>query len=840
MAESGQGTKLSESPGSAETAIPGEDRLHPLPTSVAGRAPAPLETVRSATRRRNLPFFQGFLWRHALAEEQARGTLFVLFAVFLGSGAALYQVLSREPPTVPAIAALAVACLLAMRARRTGSSANSIPLLCAAFLAGFLAARFETLGGTVLLDGPVTTTVTGTVLEREIDEGGRVRYVVRVASTDEPELRRPPETVRLTASASHTPYSIGAAISGRARLSPPLGPAFPGGYDFARSAFAAGIGAYGFFYKAPEAVAGSDFRSAGLVGRIGSAVTSLRGFVSNRVRAVVSGDPGALIAALTVSDRRGISEATVETLRATGLAHILAISGLHMALAAGTFYLGLRKLTALFPALVERFPVKKAAAVAALAIATGYLAISGAGVATQRAWIMMSVMFVAVILDRPALTMRNVALAAIVIVLVSPSAVVSPGFQMSFAATVALIASYDAWSRYRSGSERARPPSRTFIPKLALTFLRGFSGLAMTSLVAGFATGLFAAWHFHRAAGLGLAANLIAMPLVSLVVMPSGLIAMLAMPFGLDRWPLIVMGKALEGVVAAARFVDGFGGDVMTGQIRAAAILLAGSGFLILTLLSSRVRLLGLVPIAAGLVLALPAFAPSPPSILVSEDGRLVGLVGGEAIATNAGRPSDFIFEQWRRAYRRDGHLSPITAVASGGDAAGSLSALAAQARRVPGRFICHSRSRCIALADGRLVAALGDPADFGAACDIADIVVLSVPIRTRRCYSGAYLVTARTLRETGALAIETSQADLRIVAALAGSIRPWTIQRWYDWRADSFTLPDAAAARAVSAKNDAERSVLLAGEADMTRPANAWSAGPTTAVRSLFSDSGE
>lgn len=813
MADSGKATETKDGASASLTGVgePTAERTAPVSLergALATGRPSGMPGYASTTSRR------AAFWPRALAEERERGTLFLLFAVFMGGGAAFYQIIDREPGIFTSLATFVVVAMAAAWTSYRGGRSFAAMVLCAALAGGFFAGRVETLDGPVLLDGPVTTTVTGEVLEREIDEAGRVRYLLRVIATAEPVLKRPPDRVRLTASTSHDIFSPGARVSGRARLSPPSGPAFPGGYDFARSAYAAGIGAYGFFYRAPVST-GEAADERGLVARIQFSITAIRSHISARVRQVVAGDPGALIAALTVSDRRGISEATVETLRATGLAHILAISGLHMALAAGTFFLGLRKLAALSPQLVERYPVKKAAALAAILIATSYLAISGAGVATQRAWLMMTVMFLAVVFDRPALTLRNVALAAIVILLISPSAVVSPGFQMSFAATIALIATYEAWSRRRRRAETRPGPVSVFVPKYVVTLLRLVAGLAVTSLVAGLATGLFAAWHFHRAAGFGLIANLFAMPLVSLVVMPAGLIAMLAMPFGLDRWPLMIMGQGLEWVMGAARFVERLGGDVVTGQIGLSAILFAGGGFLVLTLMSSRLRLFGLVPIALGLILTLPPFAARPPGIVVSEDGRLVGLVGETAIATNAARPSDFLFEQWQRAWRRPDHLAPITMKSA------TLPALAEQARRTPGRFICSSRSRCMASVAGYLIAALGEPADMGAGCDTADVVILSVPIRTRACRSGAKLFTARTLRETGALGLAPNPDDEPVVrTALGGAIRPWTVQRRYDWRSDSFVLPDTAAKRSISAENDTGRGVIVAGEGDAKKPA--------------------
>ncbi|MCY0153322.1 ComEC/Rec2 family competence protein [Hoeflea alexandrii] len=173
----------------------------------------------------------------------------------------------------------------------------------------------------------------------------------------------------------------------------------PGGYDFAFRSFADGIGAQGYFYRAPAYnVEPQDGR--GLVQVWKDGLRTAREDIAARIRLVLPGDPGGIAAALTVSDRRGISRETVDVLRATGLAHILAISGLHMALAAGILYIGVRKALAVFPALVEALPVKKIAAIGALMTATAYLMISGGSVSTQRAWVMLTVMLVAVLVDR--------------------------------------------------------------------------------------------------------------------------------------------------------------------------------------------------------------------------------------------------------------------------------------------------------------------------------------------------------------------------------------------------------------------------------------------------------
>lgn len=805
-------------------------------------APAPRLTGRSGWRLR-----MADAWRAAVDAERERGVPFLFLPVAMGGGAALYSALPREPVLNLLLVLLAVAIAGAAILAATSDRRLPVALLAAAAVAGMVAGSLESRRGPVLLDSDVTTTISGTVVAREIDAGGRARYLIDVAGTAEPIIRRPPSRVRVVARAAHQPLPVGGTITGRARLSPPSGPAYPRGYDFARSAFSQGIGAYGFFYTPPQAAsAAAIVRPEGGLSRLADElsirISALRARIAERVRTVVAGDAGALIAALTVSDRRGISEQTVDDLRATGLAHILAISGLHMALAAGTFFFVLRKIGALFPALVERHPVKKYAAAGAIVIATAYLMISGAAISTQRAWLMMTVMFGSVLSDRPALTMRNVALAAILIILTTPSAVVSPGFQMSFAATAALIAAYDGWSRRKRKPEQESGLGLLASDGWAARIGRGIGGLAMTSIVAGLATGLFAAYHFHRIAGFGVIANLLAMPLVTFVVMPAGLLGMLAMPFGLDAWPLWLMGWGLEGVVAIAGMVAGLGGDRLTGALPFWATAAVGAGFIWLVLLKGPLRFAGVVPIAAGL-LVMPVLRAPPPDLLISEDGRLIGIFTDTAIASNAARPSEFIFEQWQTAFLRPEHIAPekFTPLYIAPEPHALLADLFAAAVEVPGRFVCLDRQTCAAVFGGYRLAALGDPAHLGAGCDLADIVVLSVPIRTDRCYSGARLITARTLLRTGALALRLEEDDtsapkvtatadyeagaaggventkgggLIIEAALSATVRPWTIQRYFDWRSDSFDLPDTAAARARMVAADRERVWHVGGQA--------------------------
>ncbi|MBU4529640.1 MAG: ComEC family competence protein [Hoeflea sp.] len=791
----------------------------------AGSAPARLWTALTA----------------AAETEADRGLAFLFLPVAMGAGAGLFYGAQRDPGLLGPLCGFAVALILALFAGARHIGLARAGGFAAALFAGAIAGSIEQRSGTVLLDQDVTTGITGSVEAREFDAGGRVRYLIRVISTADPELGRPPERVRLVARAPHPPLPVGAAISGRARLSSPSGPVMPGGYDFAFRAFIDGIGAHGFFYRAPQAADPLAQPPPSRLQAFRHGLRTVREQISARIRSVLPGDPGGIAATLAVSDRRGISEAAVDSLRATGLAHILAISGLHMALAAGTLYMLIRTALAAAPAVVEAWPVKKIAAVGALLAATAYLMISGASVATQRAWVMLVIMLVAVLADRPALTMRNVALAAMAIILLTPSAVVGPGFQMSFAATAALISAYAvlaARKRARQGEPGLLAGSMP--GRVIILFVKAILGLAITALVAGLATGLFSAHHFHRLAGNGVLANVLAMPLVTFVVMPAGVLALLLMPFGLDEWPLRLMGKGLEGVIWTAQYVESLGGDIVVGQIPLQATLAASGGLILLVFLRSWLRLGGFALILLGAVLALPPFRDHGPDILISEDGALVALAGPEGLASNAARPSEFLFRQWQTALRDKPHIAPVslksaeTRTAGSGtessgtarsDARGSeaqtsevegsdaaidpkiLDRLLASAAGERSRFHCASRGICAAIHHRAKIIAIREAALIGAACDRADLVILAIPVRMRACHSGATLVTSRTLRVTGSLAIRmrsvpvrstaspdhprTTRPGFTIDASLEGVIRPWTIQRYYDWRSRSYDLPN-------------------------------------------------
>ena len=207
--------------------------------------------------------------------------------------------------------------------------------------------------------------------------------------------------------------------------------------------------------------------------------------------------------------------------------HVLSISGYHMAVVAGVVFFFMRAALALIPA--SRRATRSRNGRRSRRSSRDLLPLlSGAEVATQRSYLMTAIVLVGVLADRPALTLRTLSLSALAVLLLAPEAVVHPSFQMSFAATLALIALYGhglPWLRRHHTSLGAR---------VALWGGREIVGLMLASLVAGLATTPYAAFHFHRLAPYGVLANLAAMPVVSAWVMPTGMVALLAMPFGFD------------------------------------------------------------------------------------------------------------------------------------------------------------------------------------------------------------------------------------------------------------------------------------------------------------------
>lgn len=467
----------------------------------------------------------------------------LMFGFALCGGVVAYFAQTQEPPLWLCVSATAVAGSAYFVSRAFWRlSAVSLPaLLILGFVCGFAAGaiRTATVAAPVIQAETRPVMLEGWVKEVEPGEkGARLRIEVHAISGF--SASQTPEYVRITHKLSLN-VAPGRFVRCYAVLRPPPSPSLPGDYDFRRQAWFEELGAVG--YVMGRCRGGALGAPQGLAAQVALRVSTFRRRLGEHVAEAAGERAGGFAAALVSGDRSFMKTEDQDALRGSGLSHLLAISGLHMAMVGGLVFLIMCKALALIEPLALRVAVQKPAAVAALMASFVYLVISGASVSTQRAFIMSAVVFGAVLADRAALSLRSYAIAMILVVLFQPESVMSPGFQMSFAASGALIATYDAWTRHRSSQERV-------LGAASYTWV----SLFMTSLVAGTATAPFAIYHFDRLAGFGLLANLLAMPVITFVSAPLAALSLILTPFGYGDLGLRMFGYSLEMVLAIANW----------------------------------------------------------------------------------------------------------------------------------------------------------------------------------------------------------------------------------------------------------------------------------------------
>jgi competence protein ComEC len=689
------------------------------------------------------------LWQDAndaFAAERERWVLWL--PPLVGIGIAFYFALPVEPPLwLTALLPPAALLLVFLGRRRTWSLLVAISL--AALGLGFAVSAWRTAAVSApFLEkrlGPVA--LQGRVAEVELREVG-VRLIIDRPMIAALPAEATPERVRVVVRAKGEPVRPGGWVRLRAVLLPPPPPAAPGAFDFARQAFFRGIGAVGFAVSRAENIAPPAGEGSG---GLSAWLSRLRQDIANRVSAGLEAPAGAVATALMTGQRGAIPEHVLGALRDSGLAHLLAISGLHVGLVAGLAFFAVRALLALFERIALRYPVKKWAAMAALIAAFAYLLLTGATIPTQRAFLMATLVLVAVMLDRAALSMRLVAWAATAVLCTAPESLLGPSFQMSFAAVVALIAAYEvcreplaAWR-----GERSRPR------RLLIYFL----GIGLTTLVAGLATTPFAVFHFNRVVSYGLLANLVAIPLMGLWIMPWAMLAFLLMPFGLEALALMPMGWGIDSVIGVAQWVADLPGAVtLVPAMPVWGLAAVALGGLWLCLWRGRWRLLGAPAIALGL--ATLAMVRSP-DILVDGEGRLFAArAESGALSLSSGRVARTTGEIWlRRVGQAEAAPWP-----RGGQA-------------IAGRLTCDGLG-CIYRDRGHAVSLVRDPRALEEDCDRSNVVVSLVPVRGP-CASAHLVIDRFDLWRGGAHALYLDEGAVRAESvAESRGFRPWVNRR--------------------------------------------------------------
>jgi competence protein ComEC len=670
------------------------------------------------------------------------GRLVPWLPIAFGLGIAFYFFAEREPAWWAGLSLtlVASASAFALRARPIAFPAA---LAIAAIAAGFTTATFKS----VRVERPAIVApvgyaeISGFVENREERERSD-RFLLRVHRFDAARVEGKPDRVRLSVRKGTAP-AVGAFVTLRARLNPPLRLLRPGGYDFARDLYFQGIGATGFVLG--HITTAAPPHPPGLWLDYAATIHAMRDAIDARIRSVISGDRGAIASALITGKRDAISAPVNDAMYVSSLAHVLSISGYHMAVVAGVVFFAIRASLALIPAFASRYPIKKWAALVALLVAAFYLLLSGAEVATQRAFIMTAIVLIGVMFDRPALTLRTIAVAAIAVLLVAPQALVHPSFQMSFAATLALVAAYERGLPWFS-----TPPETPIATRIALWGGREAVALVIASMVAGLATTLFAAFHFHRLAPYGVIANLLAMPIVSAWVMPSGLLALFAIPFGFDGFFWRLMGEGIDWMIAVALFVASLPGAVgRIGAFGMGPLMLGTAGLIVLCLLRTPIRFAGAALLVAATVWASQA---SLPDIRISSDGAIVAVRNGDGrLSIMKSRNDDFTIKEW---------------LAADGDAR------APRDESLTEHIRCDSEGCVATMPDRSLVALSLTLEALAEDCGKAALVVTA---RVGLADCAALLVDRDELRASGALAITRAGKTFEIVRAdPQGQDRPW------------------------------------------------------------------
>lgn len=564
------------------------------------------------------------------ALEAQRGHLFPWVPVCLGAGIGMWFALPVEPGQAAYAAVVVAGLVCGALAWRGPVALRPLAMALAVAAAGVLLVglRAHQVAAPVLgfrfygaIEGRVVE------IDRSLSDKPRLtldRVVLEGLAPDETPAR---VRVALHGDRARALPDTGATVILTGHLSAPQRPAAPGAFDFRRSAWFERIGAVGYT-RTPVLVLEPADPGLGAM-----AIARLRRAIADGVRAAIPGEPGAFAAAVLTGDRSGIGRKTTDDLRNSSLAHLLSISGLHMALLTGFVFASVRGGLSLVPPLALRINVKKVAAVVALAAASFYLALSGGETPTERAYVMAVVMLLAVLTDRRALSLRAVATAAVIVLVLTPEALTQPGFQMSFGATVALIVAFRALD--------ARPEARKRLPGWA----KGAVMLFFSSLVAGAATAPYAAAHFNRVADYSILANMLSVPVMGSVVMPAAVVAALLWPVGLSAPALWVMEQGNRWILWVAGWVTSLPGAVSYLPAAPPVFLpVFTAGALTLVLWQGQGRWAGLAPMAAAC--AFWAMVERP-ALLVADTGGLAGVLGEDGRALSKARGDGFAALSW-------------------------------------------------------------------------------------------------------------------------------------------------------------------------------------------------
>lgn len=652
--------------------------------------------------------------------------------VLFAAGIATYFALPVEPVAglLPGLCIFSASASLLVKRQR-------LPLvLLTLVLAGAAWANITTRQheGVVLREALTPRPVMGHVTGIERTEQGVRLTLERVTIANYPAERSPLRvriSLRLKADSTLALPHIGDVVTLMAGLRPPMGPALPHGFDFARYFYFRDIGAVGFGMP-PWEIIGERGTT-----RLSEQFWDWRIRLTENIIGTLGRETGGVAAGLITGDAKAITETDFEALRASNLYHIIAISGEHMVVIAGVIFISLRLLALLLPRHIAFRPqIKSAAAVLTLLLVTAYLFVTGLPISAVRAYVMIFLVLLAVILRRQVDAMRSLAIAAFLMLLADPASLLEPGFRLSFAATLAIIALVEA--------RLLRAP---FHASKAAGFWHLFLTMLLVSVVAEAATMPLVIAMFNNFSLYGVAANMLATPLVSFFLMPAVALYFILLPLGLSHWALAVMDAGIRALLGLAHFIASLPhAQFFVPSLPGYGIALFVLGLLWLCLWRGPVRRYG----AAAILLAMATlWIPTPPDMLMGGELKQIAFREGAEYRLARGRKNSMVPELW----------------------ANGLGYATLEKPQAPA-WRCDSMG-CIAEVKGARVAFPKSAAAI--AQDCAATTLLFTPLQGVQCEDGAAVIGQEALNGSNVIALWVNDGSLRVErsADWQGS-RPW------------------------------------------------------------------
>lgn len=574
------------------------------------------------------------------------------------------------------------------------------------------------------------------VEENQPLQKNRIRYTGKVISLSKLDRQKTPKRIRIRTTDQGPRFQYGDLICMKAMLARPKGPIRAGGYDFGLALWFKKIGGTGFNIS-PLKLCPYQNNHIKHHSSLDQIIANIRSFIGSKIDNGLNEPERAMARALILGDRGRVNKEDLEAMRKAGLGHLLAISGLHMAVFGGTLFILLRALMALFPIFSQNHPIKKYAAFGALIGSFAYFLISGQSIPTQRAVLMISVLFTAIMIERTALTLRNVAVAALIILILRPESLMSAGFQMSFAAVTALIISYNFLREYE--------PFQNLNNGQRASWLKPFyylGGIWFTSIIAAIATAPFAIYHFHNISYMGPIGNMLAIPIFSLLLMPSALISLILMPFGLETIAFIPLKYSISLLLSTAHWTASFDPAVITtGAINFSSVLIMMVGLILIFFTNKPLNYLGIVLLSLA---PISAAQYKKPDLYIGASAEIIALRGDDQkLYAPTGRKGTFILNNWLKA---DADTRSLNFVRNN-------------------KYLLCDDTACSGKTAGLRVTLIKSIAALEDACETADILIYKFAI-TRKCKKPKLTLTKRDLTNSGALSIYIKDKKMEIITA--------------------------------------------------------------------------